>query len=65
MSQSQGDILAQEKNYKEPCYVEYAFRTWLNEVISEDTQELKERRTQEQSCSYPTEKATTVPIGEG
>ena len=62
MSQSQGDILAQESNYREPCYVEFAYRTWLNETTSEDTQEEKEIKTEEQSCGYSTVKATTRPI---
>lgn len=56
-----GDSLAQESGYREPCYVEFAFRTWLNEPISDDTQERKETVTEEQSCAYPTVPATTGP----
>lgn len=56
-----GDELAQEKNYREPCYVEFAYGTFLNESISEDTQELKERETERQSCAYPSAKVTALP----
>ncbi len=56
-----GDSLAQESGFREPCYVEFAYGTWLNESISEDTQERKETVTEEQSCAYPTVRATTGP----
>ncbi len=56
-----GDTSAQESGFREPCYVEFAVRTWVNEPISEDTQERKETVTEEQSCAYPTVRATTVP----
>ena len=56
-----GDTLAQESGYREPCYVEFAYRTWVNEPISDDTQERKETVTEEQSCAYPSVPATTGP----
>ena len=56
-----GDSLAQENNFREPCYVEFAYGTWLNESISEDAQERKETVAEEQSCAFPTVPATTGP----
>jgi len=50
MSQSQGDILAQADGYVEPCGSDFAFRTWLNEFISKDTQIEKAKRVS-QECA--------------
>ncbi len=51
MSQSEGDILAEDNNFFVSCRVDFAYRTWLNEPVSEETQtEVKKKKEKIEGC---------------